>query len=72
MQTVVTGYYGIILDDTVNLLNEFENGNVKSKDLWTSMIHSLQKSFRYDLDQDGISLSNLSNFSILVISVTIR
>lgn len=72
MQTVVTAYYGIILDDTVNLLNEFENGNVKSKDLWTSMIHSLQKSFRYDLDQEGISLSNLSNFSILVISVTIR
>jgi U3 small nucleolar RNA-associated protein 10 len=57
MQTVVTAYYGIILDDTVNLLNEFEKGNVKSRDLWTSMIHSLEKSFRYDLDQDGTSLS---------------
>ena len=55
-KTVVTAYYGIILDDTVNLLNEFQNGNLKSKGLWTSMIQSLHKSFTHDLDQDCASL----------------
>ena len=53
MKTVVTAYYGIILDDTVHLLNEFEQGTTKSKDLWTNMINSLHKSFAHDLDQDA-------------------
>lgn len=57
-KTVVTAYYGIILDDTVGLLNNFESGEVKSKELWTSVINSLRKSFTYDLDQDGVGLLN--------------
>jgi hypothetical protein len=54
-KTVVTAYYGIILDDTVQLLNDFKNGTAQSKDLWSTVIHSLDKSFSHDLDQDCIS-----------------
>jgi len=50
---VVTAYYGIILDDTVHLLQEFEQGTANSKDLWTNVINSLKKSFTHDLDQDA-------------------
>lgn len=53
LQTVVTAYYGIILDDTVQLLKEFVDKSVRDKDLWTSAIRSLHKSFEHDLDQDG-------------------
>jgi U3 small nucleolar RNA-associated protein 10 len=52
-KTVVTTYYGIVLDDTVKLLEGFKDGSVHSKELWTSVINSLNKSFTYDLDQDG-------------------
>jgi U3 small nucleolar RNA-associated protein 10 len=48
---VVIAYYGIILDDTVQLLNEFKNGK-DAKELWISVIHSLNKSFTHDLDED--------------------
>jgi U3 small nucleolar RNA-associated protein 10 len=50
---VVTAYYGIILDDTVQLLNDFEGGTTASKDLWTNVINSLHKSFTHDLNQDA-------------------
>lgn len=49
----MTAYYGIILDDTVLLLKEFEKGTATSKDLWTNIINSLNKSFTHDLDQDA-------------------
>jgi len=52
VKTVVTSYYGIILDDTVTLLDEFEKGKATSKDLWISVIHSLRESFVHDLDRD--------------------
>ena len=70
-KTVVTAYYGIILDDTVSLLNDFESGELKSKELWTSVINSLHKSFTYDLDQDGMTLLNWSDRSLLVLPFTI-
>ena len=49
----MTAYYGIILDDTVHLLNDFEQGTVNSKDLWSNVVNSLHKSFRHDLNQDA-------------------
>jgi hypothetical protein len=54
-QTVVTTYYGIILDDTVHLLNELKDGKIDDKDLWINVIHSLHKSFTHDRDEDCMS-----------------
>ena len=54
IKTVVTSYYGLILDDTIALLDEFENGKATSKDLWISIIQSLKQSFVQDFDQDCI------------------
>jgi len=53
----VTAYYGIILDETVQLLNDFTSGTAKNKELWAVVINSLQKSFTHDLDQDCTALS---------------
>lgn len=55
-KTVVIAYYGIILDDTIQLLHDFQDDTVKAKDLWVSVVNSLNKTFTYDLDQDCNSL----------------
>lgn len=55
---MVTAYYGIILDDTIELLNEFVSGTVQSTELWTLTINSLQKSFHHDLALDCMSLEH--------------
>jgi U3 small nucleolar RNA-associated protein 10 len=72
LQTVVTAYYGIILDDTVQLLKDFASGSLRNKDLWAGAIKSLQKSFDHDLDQDCICpLTKKLICSILVLSFTL-
>jgi len=62
LQTVVTAYYGIILDDTVQLLEDYGKKTVQDKELWTSVIKSLQKSFSHDLDQDCTLLPYNADF----------
>jgi len=72
LQTVVTAYYGIVLEYTVQLLNEFETNAVHDRDLWNSVIRSLHKSFAHDLDQDCSHLWSWADFSVLVISIPLR
>jgi len=60
VKSVVTSYYGIILEDTVHVLEDFGEGTLESKPLWTSLIHSLQKSFTFDIGEDGMSPCELT------------
>ena len=53
-KSVVTAYYGIILEDTVHILKDFGEGKLESKPLWTSLMHSLHKSFTFDIGEDRI------------------
>ena len=60
VKSVVTAYYGIILEDTVHILEDFGEGTLESKPLWTSLIHSLHKSFTFDIGEDGMSPCELT------------
>ncbi|GEQ70250.1 hypothetical protein JCM33374_g3926 [Metschnikowia sp. JCM 33374] len=50
LRSIITSYFSYLLDATIQILNEFQTGEIANTNLRRIMLHSLASSFKYDQD----------------------
>lgn len=50
LQSIVTNYAGLILEDSVKILENFSPGDKSSMELWRRVTLTLSKTFEHDQD----------------------
>lgn len=50
LQSIVTSYAGLILEDSVKILENFSPGDKSSMELWRRVTLTLSKTFEHDQD----------------------